>query len=130
MFLGNYSAGIFLVAIYLDTARLVMLLIGALALLFVNGRSFAASTGRGFFALVAVVGIVLYGDGNANFAGESEFSPLRRMRTLLYWRVNGGRSSFSIQPDSVSLYCWAKPMGKRLVADDPESLPGPDRSTA
>jgi hypothetical protein len=122
-FLAQLQApAFFLVAIYLRHRTVwMMLLTGFAALLFVNGRLFRRILPAALLALVSVVGIVLYEDGNANFASESEFSASASSTNTWYWRVNGWQE-FLFDSDQTPLtVLLGQPMGSGWWRTDPES---------
>ena len=122
-FLTQLQAPVFfLVAIYLRHRTVwMMLLIGASALLFVDGRLFRRILPAALLALAAIVGIVLYEDGNANLAGESEFSDSASNASTWYWRVNGWQEFLFDSDQTPFTVLLGQPMGSGWWRADPES---------
>jgi len=116
------ALGFFLVAIYLRHRTVwMMLLAGSAALLLIDRRLFRRILPAALFALVAVVGIVLYEDGNANFAGESEFSASASNANTWHWRVNGWQEFLFDSDQTPFTVLMGQPMGNGWWRADTES---------
>jgi hypothetical protein len=112
----------FLVAVYLRHRTVwVMLLAGASVLLFADGRLFRRILPVALLASVAVVGIVLYEDGNPRFASESEFSASASNADTWHWRVSGWQEFLFDSDQTPSTILFGKPMGSGWWRIDPES---------
>jgi hypothetical protein len=112
----------FLVAIYLRHRTVWMLLLaGTAALLFVDGRLFRRILPAALLALIAVVGIAFLENGNANLAGEDEFSASVSNANTWYWRVNGWQEFLFDSDQTPFTVLMGKPIGSGWWRIDPLS---------
>jgi len=112
----------FLAAIYLRHRTVwMMILAGAVALVFVDGRLFCRMAPIALLASVAVVGFALYGAGRPGIASESDFMESLSNSETWQWRVNGWQE-FLFDGEQTTLTILAgKPMGSGWQRIDPES---------
>ena len=112
----------FLVAIYLRHRTVwIMLLAGAAALLFMDGRLFRRILPVALLASIAVSAIVLYEDGKPNLAGESEFSASASNADTWHWRVNGWLEFLFDSDQTPSTVLLGQPLGSGWWRIDSES---------